>query len=118
MFFVPPLEPGQSVTRNATVASTGPAASVRLFGEVSGTGLARFLTIRVTRDTGRTDALAPAGGGTAPTVVFRGRMRAFPRGWEDGLDVGDARTSRHLQTFRFEITLADDPRAQGADRRD
>jgi hypothetical protein len=40
-------------------------------------------------------------------------MTALPRGWEDGLHVGDARTSRHLQTFRFEIPLADDPRAQG-----
>ena len=40
MFSVPPLAPGQSVTRYATVATTGPASSLRLYGEVSGTGLA------------------------------------------------------------------------------
>jgi hypothetical protein len=114
MFSVPPLAPGQSVTRYATVATTGPASSLRLYGEVSGTGLARFLTVRVTRGTGGAHTFVPAGGVAAQSLVFRGRMSAFPRSWAGGLDVGGARASSpDVQTLRFQISLANDRRAQG-----
>jgi hypothetical protein len=114
MFSVPPLAPGQSVTRYATVATTGPASSLRLYGEVSGTGLARFLTVRVTRGTGRAHTFVPAGGVADQSLVFRGRMSAFPRSWAGGLDVGGARASSpDGQTLRFQISLSNDRRAQG-----
>jgi hypothetical protein len=41
-------------------------------------------------------------------------MSAFPRSWAGGLDVGGARASSpDVQTLRFQISLANDRRAQG-----
>ncbi len=115
MFTMPGLAPGRTVTRYASVASTGSPAAVRLYATSSGTGLARFLTLTVTRGTGGTDAFVPYGGdaGAGPGVVFRGRLSDFPTSWRDGLDVGGAWAPGETRTFRFEIRMSDADEAQG-----
>jgi hypothetical protein len=116
MFTLPALAPGQTVTRYATVASSGPAPSqVRLFASVSGTGLARFLTLTVTSGTGGTKHFVPdrTDHGAGPGIVFRGPLSSFPQTMDEGLDVRAGWTGGASRTFRFEITLADEPGAQG-----
>jgi drug/metabolite transporter (DMT)-like permease len=96
MFSLPALAPGQTLTRHATVSSSGPA-HVRLYAAVRGTGLARFLTLTVTR------------GGD---VLFSGPLSRFPRTWAAGVDAGTW-TAGERRTFVFEITLSDAAAAQG-----
>jgi hypothetical protein len=103
MFSLPALAPGQTVTRYATVRSSGSAASLRMFATTSGTGLARFLTLTITLGTARY-------GTAGPEVVYSGPLSAFPASWNDGIDLGAAGSTRRL---RFDIRLADEPAAQG-----
>lgn len=116
MFSLPALVPGQTVTRFAAVTSQGSLpSSVRLFAQISGTGLARFLTLTVTRGTGGRDTFVPDAvdhRATGPGIVYSGPLSGFPRSWDEGIDAGGWRRGQ-TQTYRFEITLSELPRAQG-----
>jgi hypothetical protein len=113
MFSLPALAPGESVTRFATVTSTGSPATVHLFATVSGTGLARFLSITVTRGTGGAKAFVPATtGGAGSGIVYSGTLADFPRAWVGGLRLGPTWPAGHAETYRFEISLANDAAGQ------
>jgi hypothetical protein len=111
MFSLPVLAPGATVTRYATVTAAGSPSAVRLYARVSGTGLARFLSLTVTRGTAGTDGFAPAGA-AGSGVVYSGTLAAFPRTWEGGIDLGLASSGR-AETYRFEITLSSAATAWG-----
>jgi hypothetical protein len=73
--------------------------------------------VTVTRGTGGPGSFVPSAlrsgtVGAGAGVVFRGRLSAFPTTWATGLDLGGATAPVDAQTFRFEIRLADDRRAQ------
>jgi hypothetical protein len=115
MFSMPALAPGETVARYASVASTGSPAALRLYATISGTGLARFLTVTVTRGTGGTDAFVPYGDdrGAGPGVVYHGALSHFPTAWGSGLDVGGTWAPGETHTFRFDIRMSDKAGAQG-----
>ncbi|MGZ4137715.1 MAG: hypothetical protein ACXVPX_09110 [Actinomycetota bacterium] len=114
MFTLPALAPGESVTRFATVTSAGSPATVRLFATVSGTGLARFLSITVTRGTGGTKAFVPATtGGAGSGIVYSGTLADFPQTWGGGVRLGGTWPAGHGETYRFEISLSNAAAAQG-----
>jgi hypothetical protein len=113
MFSLPALEPGEVVTRYATVSAAGSPASVRLFATVSGTGLARFLSVTVTRGTDGANGFVPtATEGAGSGIVYSGTLAAFPATWRNGIDVGETGLGR-TDTYRFEITLSPAQAAQG-----
>jgi hypothetical protein len=114
LFSLPALAPGRTVTRYATVASTGSPASIRLYATVSGTGLDRFLTLTVTRGTDGTNGFVPVGADdeAGPGIVFSGRLRDFPQTWDAGVH-GGSWAPGETRTFRFEITLSDRAGARG-----
>jgi hypothetical protein len=115
IFSLPALAPGQTVTRYATVTSTGPPASIRLYATVTGNGLARFLTLTVIRGTGGADAFEPVGAdrGAGPGVVYSGGLDEFPTTWAGGVDAGRTTGRGESQTFLFEITLSKRGAGQG-----
>jgi hypothetical protein len=109
MFSLPALAPGESVTRFATVTSTGSPATVHLFATVSGTGLARFLSITVTCGAGGAKAFVPATtGGAGSGIVYSGSLADFPRAWLGGVRLGPTWPADHAETYRFELSLAND----------
>jgi hypothetical protein len=114
MFRLPEIAPGRTITRFATVRSSGGPATVRLFAHVSGIGLARWLSITVTRGTGGAHGFVPASAdrGAGPGVVYSGRLSAFPASWDDGIDLG-AGSTVGTATFRFDIRISDAAAAQG-----
>jgi hypothetical protein len=114
MFSLPALAPGETVTRYATVTAAGSAAPVRLFATVSGTGLARFLSLTVTRGTDGPDGFAPAAAeGGRSGIVYSGTLAGFPETWRDGIDVGETAQPGRTETYRFEIALSTADAAQG-----
>jgi hypothetical protein len=114
MFSLPAIAPGETVTRYATVTAAGSAAPVRLFATVSGTGLARFLSLTVTRGTDGQDGFVPvAADGAGSEIVYSGTLAGFPQTWAGGIDVGETTQPARTATYRFEITLSSAGAAQG-----
>jgi hypothetical protein len=115
MFRLPAVAPGRTVTRYSTVHSSGEPADLRLFASVSGTGLARFLTVTVTRGSRTADGFVPAGfdRGAGPGVVYSGPLSVFPRSWDGGIELGGTSATGTSATFRFDVTLANASAAQG-----
>jgi hypothetical protein len=103
LFAVPALAPGQTLTRDAKITVRGsPARDLRLFADVTGTGLARSLMVTVMLGDGRGDAFVPdEAAGSDGAVLYHGSLASFPASWADGIRVASARTS----TFRFRVTL-------------
>lgn len=110
-------EPGATTTSYTSLTYGGTLpASVRLHGSLSGTGLARFLTVTVTRGTGRERGFVPdatdyTGGGSG--VLYRGTLAAFPEDFEGGVVDPGVWQPGETHAYRFEVTLSDDPAAAG-----
>jgi Concanavalin A-like lectin/glucanases superfamily/Camelysin metallo-endopeptidase len=130
MFSMTGLKPGSTQTRCINVAYTGSlAALVRLHASVTGSGLADFLDVVVTRGSFST---SPGGGsctgftgdptdylGRGAGVVWDGRLGHWPDGWTNGLNDPDdmdaeSWTTGEQHAYRFTVTLADVQAAQGA----
>jgi hypothetical protein len=115
MFSVPALAPGQSVTRDATIAVSGPSSDVRLFADASRTRLARSLVVTVTRGTVRGGSFAPdEGAGTIGGVLYHGPLASFPASWTDGIRLRSTRAGEASSTFRFRVWLPERFSTQGA----
>jgi len=114
---MPNAGPGSTATSTTILSYEGTLpANVRLFASTSGTGLARFLSITLTRGTGRGPDFVPDPTdytGAGPGVVYSGTLARFPSHWASG--IVDPGTWRQGEThaYRFRVTLVDDPRAQG-----
>jgi hypothetical protein len=100
--------PGAMVVTDTTIryGDTAPA-EIRLFGDVDGTGLARFLHVTVTSGSGRGGSFAPR------AVVFDGTLAQMPRTFATGS--ADSAVIRHdeVRTYRVAVTLLDENAAQG-----
>ncbi|GEM_PF-2276699 len=117
LFRMPDAAPGEADTSTVTIQYLGSIpAGVRLYARTSGTGLAQFLTVTVTRGTGEGSSFIPDSidyVGAGPGVLYRGTLADFPTRWATGLvDPGTWR-QHETHAYRFTVRLADEPAAQG-----
>lgn len=120
MFAMPNLAPGatQSSCITATYAGSLPG-TVRLYGTTSGTGLASYLRLTVTR--GTSGAFGSCSGftpdptnytGAGPGVIFDGTLAGWPDDYTSGLvdptAVPEQWTAGESHTYRFEVLLPAD----------
>jgi hypothetical protein len=109
--------PGSTVTSDITLTYRGAEpAFVRLYATSAGTGLARFLRVSITR--GAVDDAGFAADRTDYTglgigVLYRGPLAGLPSSFASGLPDPGTWSDGGSHTYRFEITLVGDPRAQG-----
>ncbi len=117
MLSMPNAAPGATATSYVTVAYSGTLpSSVRLFGQTSGTGLERFLTLTVTRGSGSGGGFVPDPTdytGAGPGVLYRGTLADFPTTYGSGVADPGTWQGPESHAFRFEVTLAGDDAAQG-----
>jgi hypothetical protein len=119
LFRMPNRGPGSTAISYATISYQGTLpVTVRLYGSTSGTGLARFLTLTITRGTGEGRRFVPdpidyvdAG----PGVVYRGTLAAFPEDYARGIEDPETWEESESHSYRFEAMIADDPRIEGLD---
>jgi hypothetical protein len=82
-------------------------AEIRIFGDVHGTGLARFLHVTVTSGTGRGGSFAPR------AVVFDGTLAQMPATFGTGSVDTTIIHQNGVRTYRVAVTLLDENPAQG-----
>ncbi|MEW6058577.1 MAG: hypothetical protein AB1551_00265 [Actinomycetota bacterium] len=109
--------PGDSATSYITIDYQGSIPSgVRLYASISGTGLAQFLRVTVTRGTGEGSAFIQDSidcVGAGPGVVYRGRLSDFPSRWAEGIVDPDVWAQGDSHSYRFVVRMIGDPAAQG-----
>ena len=125
LFNLPRMRAGEVDTACELVTSRGPAASnVGMFGQTSGNGLQRYLTLSVTR--GSLPVTTPAAScakfvpdaknyrGTGPGVLFNGPLAAFPTSAATPLVDPVAKwPAGRSAAYRMTVSLANDNAAQG-----
>jgi hypothetical protein len=100
--------PGATDVTDTTIRYRDAApAEIRIFGDVDGTGLARFLHVTVTSGTGRGGSFAPS------AVVFDGTLAQMPRTFESGSADTAVIHQDEARTYRVAVTLLDGNPAQG-----
>ena len=120
MFTMSGMVPNDTDTSCIKVTSTGTLPSlVKLYGTVSGTGLASYLTMTVTRGTapngfddctGFTPDSANAYG-LGAGVLYSGNMSSYPADWSAGIadphtaSVNEAWTTSEVHTYKVQVTL-------------
>jgi len=119
--------PGDSTTRCITVTYDGSLpATVRLYGSVSG-ALASHLELTVTRGTEAAPSFGSCSGFTADSsdyvgagsgVVYSGTLASYPSSYASGIvdpvpGSPATWTTSEAHTYRFTVSLNDDPAAQG-----
>lgn len=123
MFTVTSLSPNDTKSRCIKVTYTGTlGAGVRLYGSASG-ALAPYLGLVVTRGDDASPSFPSCTGFTAdatdytgdgPGVVYSGPLSSYPASWAAGIaDPVGAWAGGEAHSYRFEVTLADDPAGQG-----
>jgi hypothetical protein len=121
MLSMPTGGPGDSATSYVTIDYQGSLpAGVRLYASTSGTGLAQFLRVTVTRGTGEgpafiQDSINYVGAG--PGVVYGGTLASFPSRWADAIADPETWTQGDSRSYRFVVRLGDDPAASGLSAR-
>lgn len=102
--------PGDTTTSITTIRYRGDdPAEIRVYGEVEGTGLARYLHVTIARGSGEGAAWTPETG----EPLFEGTLAELPSAWDGGLTGAGRWTDGDRGSFRISVTLLDDPRAQG-----
>lgn len=123
-------QPGTTDSSCITISYTGTlAATVRLYGATSGSGLAAYLDLRVTRGSFagpkpafrscvgfQPDAADHAGAG--PGVVYDGTVEGYPDSYAAGRvdpspTAPESWEAGESHVYRFEVTLRDDAAATG-----
>lgn len=124
--------PGDFDSGCITVNYTGSlAASVRLYGSTTGTGLDEYLNLTITRGSfsGSPPAFDDCTGFTADGtdyiglgsgVIYSGTLRDFPDTYAAGLvdplpGAPESWTSGEAHTYKFRVSLQDNPLAQAKD---
>jgi hypothetical protein len=107
---MPEGAPGDTAVSYTTIAyeGEGPAA-VRLFAEVTGTGLAPHLGVLIERGTGERAGWTPDPGGP----IFEGTLAGVPTNWGRGIVDGRAWVEGEGHVYRITVTLLDHQAAQG-----
>ncbi|MFB3737836.1 MAG: hypothetical protein ACE14W_02580 [Candidatus Velamenicoccus archaeovorus] len=105
-----PTDPAVSGCIVVSYGGSLPASAV-LYGTSSG-ALAAFLDVTVTEGTGGT--FGSCAGFVPSATLYSGTLAAFPTTWAGGLaDADGTWTTGESHAYRFEISLQDDPAAQG-----
>ncbi len=110
MISLPSATPGSSATGCAVITYSGTtAAGVRLFGTISGTGLASYLTLTITRGTisgtpapGSCTGFTPDSGGGS---LYSGALSAFPVSSGTALTDATSWTAGSRRAYRLVLTL-------------
>jgi hypothetical protein len=106
LFAATDLVPGQRTSACARVTNTGDASGrAALYAPGIHGGLAEHLTLTVTRRGGCETSDA--------TVVYRGPLSRFPRDRHAALPDGATWRPGDAHTYRFDLLLGHDPRAEG-----
>lgn len=92
------------------------AATVRLYGTTSGTGLDQYLNLTVTRGTGAA-AFDDCTGFSADTggVIYNGTLQGYADNYATGIDDGESWTEGESHWYKFEVSLQDNAAAQSKD---
>jgi hypothetical protein len=107
---IPDGAPGDTAVSYTTITYEGSSpATVRLFADVSGTGLAPHLDVRIERGSGERDTWTPEGS----DPIFEGTLAQLPIDWSAGLTGGRAWSAGERHTYRITVTLLDHTAAQG-----
>jgi predicted ribosomally synthesized peptide with SipW-like signal peptide len=115
MFDVSGLRPSDAPRRSCiTVTYDGSLdADTRLYAAVSSTGVEQYLNVTVETGT-TTSGFGDCGGFTSLSTLYSGSLAAFPKGWASGLaEPGNPWTTGEAHTYRFTVTVQNDPAAQG-----
>ncbi len=117
LFRMPNVAPGHAQSATVTIQYLGSIpAGVHLYARTSGTGLAQFLTVSVTRGTGEGSGFIPDPidyVGAGPGVLYRGPLADFPTRWTTGIVDPGTWGQGETHAYRFTVRLADAPAAQG-----
>ncbi len=117
MLSMPNGNPGSAATSYTTISYGGTLpASVRFYGRTSGTGLARFLTLTITRGMGAEGAFVPDPvdyAGAGPGVVYSGKLADLPGTYDAGVVDPATWAAGESHSFLFVVTLTDDAQAMG-----
>ncbi len=119
MFDVSNLAPNDTVTSCIEVTFSGTLdANVRLFGATGGTGLADYLDLTVDRGTG--GSFGDCSTFSANEAVYSGTLSGFSATHSDfasgaGTWAPVGGGPDDVVSYRFVVTLQDDPAAQGLD---
>jgi predicted ribosomally synthesized peptide with SipW-like signal peptide len=131
MFNMTNMVPGATDTGCIKVSYTGTLTSnVRLYGTTSGSGLAPFLNLKVTRGVYTSpepafdsctnfspDATEYLGAGAGAGVIFNGTVDSYPDSYGTGVldapGATEAWNNPESHVYKFEITLQDNNSAQG-----
>lgn len=106
-------KPGDSDTSCIVVSYTGSLpATVTMYGTTSGTGLDQYLDLTVTRGT-KTSGFDSCADFVAGPVVYSGTLAGYPGTYGGGIADAGTWTDGDAHAYRFEITVQDDPGAQG-----
>jgi hypothetical protein len=107
---IPDGAPGDTAVSYTTIAYDGSGpATVRLFAEVTGTGLAPYLDVRIERGSGEHAAWIPDPG----DPIFLGTLAGLPSDWSRGVTDGRVWSAGERHTYRITVTLLDHEAAQG-----
>ncbi len=114
---MPNAAPGATETSYVEIAYGGTLpSSVRLYADVRGTGLDRFLTLTVTRGTGTGSGFAPDAVdyvGAGRGVLYAGTLADLPTSYANAVIDPDVWQGSQTRTFRMAVAVADDNDAQG-----
>jgi hypothetical protein len=107
---IPDGAPGDTAVSYTTIAYAGSErATVRLFAEVTGSGLAPHLRVRIERGAGERTSWTP----DPDAPIFEGTLAELPRDWTRGIVDADAWSTGDRHTYRITVTLLDHEAAQG-----
>jgi hypothetical protein len=123
LFNLSGLKPGPATLSCIRVTYSGSVPGVvRLRASTPGTGLAGYLQLVVRRGTIGAGAFGSCTGfvadaadyaGDGAGVVYSDPLSAFPADWNGGTDDPHVWRTGETHTYQFELTLANDPAAQG-----
>jgi len=127
MFSMTALKPGDNDTGCITVTYTGTlAATVKLYGTTTGTGLDPYINLTVTRGTIAAPSFDSCAGfsadatnyiGAGAGVVYNGTLAGYADNWAAGLVDAPSATevwsTNEVHTYRFAVSVADNDLAQG-----
>lgn len=106
-------KPGDSDTSCIVVSYAGSLpATVTMYGSTTGTGLDQYLDLTVTRGT-KSSAFDDCSDFVAGPVVYAGTLAGYPDAYAGGIADAGTWTDGDEHAYRFEITVQDDPAAQG-----
>jgi hypothetical protein len=118
MFAIAGASPGAQTAKCMVVKNVGSIPElVSMYGTVGGTGLAPYITLKITRGA----ATSPTGGSCstftpdagAGATVFNARLNTFPTSSATALQEPGPWAVNESHAYKFDLTVDTDPNGQG-----